>query len=70
MSLLLLRRWAMLMRHHYPNPTERTYNMQVPGFGGDEIRQSGNTGSAVTRRVNMAGYQGRLAAIRDAKAKK
>jgi len=49
---------------------ERTYNMQVPGFGGDEIRQTGSTGSAITRRTNLAGYQGRLAAIREAKAKK
>ena len=45
---------------------DKTYNMQIPGFGGDEVRQSG----VVARKANVPAYQSRLAAIREAKTKR
>ncbi|KAL8276592.1 hypothetical protein RQP46_011015 [Phenoliferia psychrophenolica] len=43
---------------------DRSYNMKVPGFGPEETR------SSQTRRINLPpGYQGRLAAVREASSR-
>lgn len=41
---------------------DKTYNMQIPGFGSDEIKSSGTN-----RRTHLPAYQARLAAIRNEK---
>ena len=40
--------------------------MQIPGFGSDEVKQSG-VGSGQARKSHLPGYQARLAAVREAK---